>query len=152
MTREHIVEHAADGLTIQQVARLTGLAETTLRYYEQIGLIDPVERDPSSRHRRYSQTQVTRIESLAHLRAAGLPIEDMRTLMHSRGHSPETAEVKVGLLAAHRQTLSKEIAALQARRRYIDNRIAYWRAVIDDDGATAARLTVEGKALGETLS
>jgi hypothetical protein len=39
--------------TIQQVARLTGLSEYTLRYYERIGLIDRVSRDDSSGHRRY---------------------------------------------------------------------------------------------------
>lgn len=40
-------------LTIQQVARRTGLSESALRYYERIGLLDPVPRDPSSGHRRY---------------------------------------------------------------------------------------------------
>lgn len=36
--------------TIQQVARQTGLSEPTLRYYEQIGLIPAVDRDPGSGH------------------------------------------------------------------------------------------------------
>jgi MerR family transcriptional regulator, aldehyde-responsive regulator len=42
----------AGDLTIQQVSRLTGLSEWTLRYYEKVGLIDAVARDESSRHRR----------------------------------------------------------------------------------------------------
>jgi len=42
----------AKGFTIAQVARLTGLSEYTLRYYEKVGLIDPVDRDDSSGHRR----------------------------------------------------------------------------------------------------
>jgi len=78
--------------TIHDVARLTGLTGWTLRHYEKIGLIDPVARDPSSGHRTYAPSDVTRIESLAHLRAAGLSIDEMRTLMHSRGHAPETVE------------------------------------------------------------
>lgn len=41
------------GLTIQQVTALTQLNEHTLRYYERIGLLDPVNR-ASSGHRRYS--------------------------------------------------------------------------------------------------
>jgi DNA-binding transcriptional MerR regulator len=40
-------------LTIQDVSRRSGLSEPTLRYYEEVGLIGPIERDPSSRHRRY---------------------------------------------------------------------------------------------------
>jgi len=33
------------GLPIQEVARRTGFSESALRYYERIGLIDPVPRD-----------------------------------------------------------------------------------------------------------
>ena len=41
-------------LTIAQAAARAGLPESTLRYWERIGLIRPVERDGSSGHRRYS--------------------------------------------------------------------------------------------------
>jgi DNA-binding transcriptional MerR regulator len=37
-------------LTIQDVSRRSGLSEPTLRYYEQVGLISPVGRDPGSGH------------------------------------------------------------------------------------------------------
>jgi DNA-binding transcriptional MerR regulator len=47
------VDHDA-GLPIQEVARRTGFSESTLRYYERIGLVGPVPRDQSSSHRRYS--------------------------------------------------------------------------------------------------
>jgi hypothetical protein len=40
--------------TIQDVSRRSGLSEPTLRYYEEVGLIGPVDRDASSGHRRYS--------------------------------------------------------------------------------------------------
>ena len=36
-------------LTIQDVSRRSGLSGPTLRYYEEIGLIGPIDRDPSSR-------------------------------------------------------------------------------------------------------
>jgi MerR family transcriptional regulator, copper efflux regulator len=46
------------GLSIQDVSRRSGLSEPTLRYYEQVGLIGPVERDQSSGHRRYREDDV----------------------------------------------------------------------------------------------
>jgi MerR family transcriptional regulator, aldehyde-responsive regulator len=137
--------------TIQEVSRRTGLSEPTLRYYEKIGLIDPVSRDSSSRHRRYDAATVTRIESLANLRAVGLSIEDMRTLMHSRGHDPETIETKLGLLVAHSKEIAREISRLKARQRFVQNRIAYWTATQADDDAAVARLTEEGEALAKKL-
>lgn len=45
-------------LTIWDVSRRSGLSEPTLRYYEQVGLIGPIERDESSGHRRYREDDV----------------------------------------------------------------------------------------------
>ena len=141
--------------TIQQVARLTGLSEYTLRYYEKVGLIDPVDRDDSSGHRRYDDKALAlalaRIEALARLRAVGLGIEEMRVLMHSRGHSPETIDTKIALLASHRNRLGQEIRSLRARKRFVENRIAYWQAILAGDDAAAGRLAAEGDALSEHL-
>jgi DNA-binding transcriptional MerR regulator len=138
-------------MTVRQVARVTGLTGWTLRYYEKIGLIDPVPRDASSGHRMYDPVAVERIESLANLRAAGLAIEEMRVLMHSRGHAPETIETKLRLLQEHRAKLAADIAQLRARMTYLDNRIAYWQAVQGDDSDMLAQLTARGQALSRRL-
>lgn len=146
-------QHPGQGqnFTIQQVAKLTGLSEYTLRYYEKIGLIGPVGRDDSSGHRRYDADSLARIESLARLRAVGLGIEEMRVLMHSRGHDQETVEMKISLLAAQRSKIGQEIKSLRARERFLENRIAYWESVLEGDQAAAARLNAEGDALSEYL-
>ena len=134
----------ARSFTIQQVAKLTGLSEYTLRYYEKIGLIDPVDRDDSSGHRRYDADGLDRIEALARLRAVGLGIDEMRVLMHSRGHRPETVENKIALLVAHKNKLDQEIRSLRARKRFTENRVA-------GDEAAAGWLAAEGDALSERL-
>src|SRR3954470_20634531 len=67
-----------ENYTVQQAAALAGLSEHTLRYYEKIGLIKPVQRQQSSHHRRYSPADLTKLETLACLRAAGMPIDQMR--------------------------------------------------------------------------
>lgn len=39
---------------------ISGLPESTLRYYEQIGIIASIARDPSSGHRAYSESSSKR--------------------------------------------------------------------------------------------
>ncbi len=51
------------GLTIQQVAQQTGLSIDTLRYYERIGLLEPVGRAQNG-HRRYTQHEFAWLGSL----------------------------------------------------------------------------------------
>lgn len=141
-----------EAMTIQQVSRLTGLSVPTLRYYEQIKLIDRVPRDDSSGHRRYPPAMVERIESLAHLRAAGLSIEAMRTLMAARGHTPQTISTKIEMLGSQYELVQAEIEALIARRDYLDNRIAYWRARQAADHASASALDEQAGELVSRLA
>jgi DNA-binding transcriptional MerR regulator len=81
-------------LTIQDVSRRSGLSEPTLRYYEEIGRIGPIERDPTSRHRRYRDEDLDTLQALACLRAMGVGIEDMRTYQDNRlrGHAAVASE------------------------------------------------------------
>src|SRR3569833_3305335 len=67
-----------DQLTIREVATRTGLSEHNKRYYERIGLIRPVERDRSSRHRRYGADAVVCVNFLRCMRATNMPL----ALMH----------------------------------------------------------------------
>ena len=58
-------------LTIQQVAKRTGLSIDTLRYYERIELLEPVGRAQSG-HRRYTQQDLDWIDLLIGLRNTGV--------------------------------------------------------------------------------
>jgi MerR family transcriptional regulator, aldehyde-responsive regulator len=149
--RHATADAPAGPLSIQQVSRLTGLSVPTLRYYEDVGLITDVDRDMSSGHRRYARHVVERIESLAHLRAAGLSIDAMRALMSSGGHSTDSIATKIELLAAHRERVDTEITALTARRDFLDNRIAYWQARSSGDHETADRLETQSRSLYQLL-
>ena len=45
----------ARSYSIKEAAALTGLPSSTLRYYEQIGVIAPISRGASSGHRVYDE-------------------------------------------------------------------------------------------------
>lgn len=66
-------------LGIQEAALRSGLTEPTLRYYEEVGLIGPIARHPTSGHRRYCDEDIDTLQALGCLRAMGVGIGDMRT-------------------------------------------------------------------------
>lgn len=84
-------------LTVQQTSELTGLSEHNLRYYERVGLLNPVSRETNSRHRRYSAVDISRIQSLACLRLVGMSLEDMRRYFekaeNGKTAAPELREI-----------------------------------------------------------
>ena len=133
--------------TVQQAAALTGLSEHTLRYYERIGLIQPVPRQESSGHRRYSPDDLVKLEALACLRATGMPIEQMRRYFELRSRGADAAAEQQALLAAHLQELQRRMAALQDHIKYVESKIAYWRAVEAQDEPAAAHIAHEAREL-----
>jgi DNA-binding transcriptional MerR regulator len=126
-------------LTIQDVSRRSGLSEPTLRYYEEVGLIGPVARDPSSRHRRYREEDLDTLQALACLRAMGVGIEDMRTYQANR----EIGHVKAGeqrdLLLRHAERVEAEIATLRVHLDYLRAKAALWDARDRADGDAEAQ-------------
>ena len=119
---------ADTGYTIAQAAARCGLPESTLRYWERIGLMQPIERDGSSGHRRYREADVMVLETLANLRAVGLSIDDMRTYLAGARRGDDAAAEQRALFEAHSRRLGTEIDALRLRRRYLDLKVQYWGA------------------------
>jgi DNA-binding transcriptional MerR regulator len=127
----------SETFTIQQAARRTGLSVPTLRYYEQVGLIDPVPRGESSGHREYDDATVQAVEALACLRTTGMSIEDMRRY---RDHmaSGDAAEQRA-LFATQVERVSAEIEGLELRREYLREKVRLWSAREDGDPGAEAR-------------
>jgi DNA-binding transcriptional MerR regulator len=115
--------------TIRETAKLTGLPESTLRSYETIGLIHPITRASSSKHRVYSEDDVNRIIALACLSAIGMPIENMRAYLFKQSLGAQVAGEQVDLLETQKKYIAEEARMLDLRRQYVDPKIACWKAV-----------------------
>ena len=131
-------------LTIQQVSRRSGLSEPTLRYYEEVGLVGPVDRDEQSGHRRYRDEDLDVLQALACLRALGMGIEDMRTYQANRGRANRSQQGRAvaaeqrDLLLRHAERIEAEIAALHTRLDYLREKSALWDARAHGDAAAEA--------------
>ncbi len=114
--------------TIQEVSRRSGLSGPTLRYYEEVGLVDPIDRDASSGHRRYRTEDVDVLQALACLRELGVGIEDMRTYQANRARGHAAAAEQRDLLLRHAGRIEAEITAQHTRLDYLREKAALWDA------------------------
>jgi DNA-binding transcriptional MerR regulator len=131
-------------LTIQDASRRSGLSGPTLRYYEEVGLIGPIDRDDSSGHRRYRDEDVSDLQVLACMRALGVGIEEMRVYQANRARGNAAAAEQRDLLARHAERIEAEIAAARSRLDYLHEKAALWdaRARGDEAGEAEAELRV----------
>lgn len=72
----------SDLLRIGQLASLTEISVSTIRYYEQLGLLEGIERTEGG-SRRYSQSIIDRLKVIKGLQAMGFSLADMHTFLGS---------------------------------------------------------------------
>jgi DNA-binding transcriptional MerR regulator len=96
-------------LTIGEVARETGVAATTLRYYEQIGLVPPAARVGGQR--RYDESVLSRLEVIRLCKSAGFALEEIQLLFADdapgRPVSRALAKAKLAEIDAQMESLAR---------------------------------------------
>ena len=137
--------------TIKEAAALTGLPASTLRYYESIGVIAPVSRGASSKHRVYDENDLDQLMWVACLAATGMSVTDMRQYVANGRMGLSAAGEQIQLLAEQERRLALETEHIALRQRYVRLKIDYWRAVQAGDDARTETLSTEARALADEL-
>lgn len=137
--------------TIKETARLTGLAESNLRYYETIGLIPSIERDGSSKYRVYKESDVDHIVSIACLSATGMSIDDMQEYLKNVNRGEGAAAQQITLLDRQNIKLKHEEKNLKLRQLYLKTKADYWRAVVAQDQELADEISKKAVALAKQV-
>jgi Cu(I)-responsive transcriptional regulator len=101
-------------MNIGDVARASGLPPKTIRYYEEIGLVQPA-RGPNG-YRDFDQQDAHKLAFFARARSLGFAIEDCRTLMSLyEDRSRASADVK-RLAQEHLHRIAVKIGELETLR------------------------------------
>ena len=137
--------------TIKEAAALTGLPASTLRYYESIGVIAPVERGESSKHRVFSEADLDQLMWVACLAATGMSVSDMRQYVANGQLGPGAAAEQVALLTAQHERLVLDAELIELRQRYVQLKINYWQAIAAGDNDRAEQLSSEARSLADEL-
>ena len=137
--------------TIKEAAKLSGLAESNLRYYESIGLIPYIERDKSSKHRIYSEDNINYIVSIACLSATGMSITDMQEYLRNVDRGVVAAGEQIKLLSTQSLRLLDEERSLKLRQKYLGLKVDYWKAVSDKKIDLANKIAKKAVAVAKEV-
>ena len=99
------------GYTIRTMAERCDMTTHTLRYYERVGLIQPVGRARNG-HRRYSDADEAWLKFLHCMRATNMPIREMQRYAVLRERGTDTSLERRRILEEHQATIAAQIAAL----------------------------------------
>lgn len=120
-------------MKISEVSQQSGLSTDTLRYYEKIGLLPPVNRTGSG-IRDFSELDVRRVSFIKCMRAAGLPVEVLIDYYALVQQGDGTIEARKKILQAQRAQLLARMAEMQETLDLLNHKIeVYENAVLENE-------------------
>jgi DNA-binding transcriptional MerR regulator len=120
-------------MKISEVSQQSGLSIDTLRYYEKIGLLPPVNRTGSG-IRDFSELDVRRVSFIKCMRAAGLPVEVLIDYYALVQQGDDTIQARKKILQAQRAQLLARMAEMQETLDLLNHKIeVYENAVLENE-------------------
>ena len=102
-------------MLIQELAKQTGLAATTIRYYESIGLIPRPQRAENN-YREYTPADVERVRFIAGARSLDFSLDDIAEFLVARDDGSLLCQQVLDSLDQHLAEIDRRIADLLALR------------------------------------
>jgi len=118
-------------LTIQEVSEATGLSAHTLRYYERIGLIHPIEREENTR-RLYTDDDLGWLDFLLKLRATGMSIKDMQKYAELQRQGDVTLPDRVQMLKSLQSKVEARMNELDEHLKLICYKIEIYQQIVTE--------------------
>jgi DNA-binding transcriptional MerR regulator len=113
-------------LKIRDFARLAEVSMTTLRYYDEIGLLKPIQVDPETGYRFYTMDQLPHLHRILAFKELGLGLTQIIEIL-DEGISPEALQ---GMLRLRQAQLQQHLQAEQEQLVRIEARIPVYEVVL----------------------
>ena len=110
--------------SIGEFSKMIGLPVSTLRYYENEGLLKP-DRDENNL-RVYTDQDLKWVTFLLHLKGTGMSMAELKQYTIWRAEGDATMLERMELLEKRRRLLEKDIQALMHNLEVIENKIDFY--------------------------
>lgn len=114
--------------TIREISERFQLPASTLRYYEDQGLLPPVQRT-ANQQRSYSQAHIDRLSSIACFKRSGFSIAEMKQFYEYEKDLPHQIDAILSLVSSKELALQTEIKKLQEDLRHIQQKVRFYSGI-----------------------
>jgi len=102
--------------SIKEFSEMCGVLDSTLRYWDETGLLSPAWRNETTRYRYYSPEQIATVKFLELFTKLSIPLKDL-----AETHTEPVPERSLMLFQDCDRRLAAEIEGLQATRKMLQN-------------------------------
>ena len=116
-------------MKIAEVSQRHGISIDTLRYYERIGLLPPVNRSENG-IRDFNELDLRRVNFIKCMRSAGLPIEVLIEYVGLVQQGDQTIEARKEILKEQRDLLTIRMQEMQKTLDLLEHKITLYENVL----------------------
>lgn len=114
--------------TIKEISALFQLPASTLRYYEDMGILTQVERTASGQ-RIYTDDHIGRLKAICCFKRAGITIPDIRKYFLLEDDKFTYIDEILALLKKNKESMEIKLEQLSADLIHINEKLAYYGAI-----------------------
>lgn len=96
-------------VTIGDFSKMTYLSVKALRYYHDVGLLEPIRSDPVTGYRFYETSQVASAQVIRRFRDLGMPVEQVKAVLEA-----SDVETRNEVIVAHLERMEAQLEHTQA--------------------------------------
>lgn len=116
--------------TIREMSERFGLPASTLRYYEEIGLLTDVIHTESKK-RIYTQQHIDCMTAILCFKRTGLPIAGIQEFFRLEDDIPGNIDQMVAILEEHEQNTREKIQRMESDLEHLQQKVRYYNAIRD---------------------
>lgn len=131
------------------MAKRLGIPASTLRYYDQEGLLPFVERS-SSGMRMFKDSDYEWLQIIECLKKTGMPLKDIKTFILMALEGDSTIDPRLELIYKQRESVLKQMEDLQQTLDTLDYKVWYYETA-KEAGSTSVPGNIPPEELPEKL-
>ena len=121
--------------TVGEMAKRLGVAPSTLRYYDQEGLLPFVERSEGG-IRVFKESDYEWLQVIGCLKKTGMQLRDIKTFIEMAMQGDQTIEPRLALITKQKESVKAQIAELEKTLRTLEFKEWYYNTA-KENGTTS---------------
>lgn len=111
--------------SIHEISEMFDLPTSTLRYYEEVGILTKVERTGNNQ-RVYKEMHVNRLKTICCFKRAGMSISELQKFFHYEETEDESIDQIVELLEKRKRTVEEQIEELKKDYIHVQKKLRFY--------------------------
>ncbi|WP_310604433.1 MerR family transcriptional regulator [Anaerosporobacter sp.] len=116
--------------SIREVCQKFNITASTLRYYEDLGLLPLVERTPNGQ-RIYTDCHISRLVGIQCFKQTGLPLAQIQNFFLYEENISEYIDEILLLVTEHEQDIIRQMQEMESNLAHIHQKVSYYRGIKD---------------------